>query len=190
MTDLHENATTVGELVTADLAAKAGKSVDDYLRDEVEKYRNKLHVAEIEIERERERANGYLEKNQNITAGIFALIEPEILSAFQSMVSESLDDVLNGNDFENAVESIVDSIVDRRVESEVERALDNSHFLDADEVDERIGDSIGDGAFDSAVRDVVQEMSNDGDILADTAIRDAVREMINDGDIRLTFDSV
>ena len=161
MTDLHENATTVGELVTADLAAKAGKSVDDYLRDEVERYRNKLHVAEIEIERERTRANSYLEKNQNITAGIFALLEPEILAAFTSMVDEAMNDVLNGNDFERAVESIVDD----RVEKEIEHAFDRSQFIDGDDVDERISDAIGDSSFDAAVRDVVREMINDGDIV-------------------------
>ena len=161
MTDLHENATTIGELVTADSAAKAGKSVDDYLRDEVEKYRNKLHVAEIEIERERTRANSYLEKNQNITAGMFALLEPEILAAFTSMVDEAMNDVLNGNDFERAVESIVDD----RVEKEIEHAFDRSSFIDGDDVDERIGDAIGDSTFDAAVRDVVRDMINDGDIV-------------------------
>ncbi len=152
---------TVGELVTQDLAAQAGQSVDDYLRDEVEKYRNKLRVAEVEIERERTRANSYLEKNQNITAGIFALLEPEILAAFQSMVDESMNDVLNGNDFERAVESIVDD----RVEKEIEYAFDRSPFIDGDDVDERIGDAIGDSSFDAAVRDAVREMITDGDIV-------------------------
>lgn len=161
MTDLHETATTIGELVTADSAAKAGKSVDDYLRDEVEKYRDKLRVAEVEIERERTRANSYLEKNQNITAGMFALLEPEILAAFTSMVDEAMNDVLNGNDFQNAVESIVDD----RVEKEIEHAFDRSSFIDGDDVDERIGDAIGDSSFDAAVRDVVREMINDGDIV-------------------------
>ena len=161
MTDIHDTATTIGEFVTADLAAKAGQSVDDYLRDEVEKYRNKLHVAEIEIERERTRANSYLEKNQNITAGMFALLEPEILAAFTSMVDEAMNDVLNGNDFERAVESIVDD----RVEKEIEHAFDRSSFIDGDDVDERIGDAIGDSSFDAAVRDVVREMITDGDIV-------------------------
>ena len=152
---------TVGELVTQDLAAQAGQSVDEYLRDEVEKYRDKLRVAEIEIERERTRANSYLEKNQNITAGMFALLEPEILAAFTSMVDEAMTDVLNGNDFERAVESIVDD----RVEKEIEHAFDRSSFIDGDDVDERIGDAIGDSSFDAAVRDVVREMINDGDIV-------------------------
>src|SRR5210317_2220567 len=102
---------TVGELVTQDLAAQAGQTVDEYLRDEVEKYRNKLHVAEVEIERERTRANSYLEKNQNITAGMFALLEPEILAAFTSMVDEAMNDVVNTAVFERAVESIVEDRV-------------------------------------------------------------------------------
>jgi hypothetical protein len=153
--------TTIGELVEQDEARKAGVSVDDYLRQQVDQYRNKLHVAEIEIERERNRANGYLEKNQNITAGIFALLEPEILAAFTSMVDEAMTDVLNGNDFERAVESIVEN----RVEKEIEYAFDNSQFIDGDDVDERISDAIGDSSFDAAVRDVVREMINDGDIV-------------------------
>lgn len=153
--------TTIGELVEQDEARKAGVSVDDYLRQQVDQYRNKLHVAEIEIERERNRANSYLEKNQNITAGIFALLEPEILAAFTSMVDEAMTDVLNGNDFERAVESIVEN----RVEKEIEYAFDNSQFIDGDDVDERISDAIGDSSFDAAVRDVVREMINDGDIV-------------------------
>jgi hypothetical protein len=153
--------TTIGELIEQDEARKAGVSVDDYLRQQVDQYRDKLHVAEIEIERERNRANSYLEKNQNITAGIFALLEPEILAAFTSMVDEAMTDVLNGNDFERAVESIVEN----RVEKEIEYAFDNSQFIDGDDVDERISDAIGDSSFDAAVRDVVREMINDGDIV-------------------------
>jgi len=157
MTDLHETANTLGSLETVQ---KAEFTPDD-LRAEIEKLRNKVHVAEIEIERERTRANSYLEKNQNITAGMFALLEPEILAAFTSMVDEAMTDVLNGNDFERAVESIVDD----RVEKEIEHAFDRSSFIDGDDVDERIGDAIGDSSFDSAVRDVVREMINDGDIV-------------------------
>tara|TARA_R100000951_G_scaffold23203_1_gene19364 strand:- start:3229 stop:3771 length:543 start_codon:yes stop_codon:yes gene_type:complete len=153
--------TTLGELVEQDEARKAGVSVDDYLRQQVDQYRNKAHVAEIEIERERNRANGYLEKNHNITAGMFALLEPEILAAFTSMVDEAMNDVLNGNDFERVVESIVDGCV----EKEVEHAFERSSFIDGDDVDERIGDAIGDSSFDSAVRDVVREMINDGEIV-------------------------
>lgn len=186
MTDLNQNTSVNVDNVEP---MKAEFTPDD-LRVELDKLQHKLRMSDLEVERERERANGYLEKNQNITAGIFALIEPEILAAFTSMVEEAMGDVLNTNDFENAVESIVDSIVDRRVESEVENAFEGSQFVDGDDVDERISDAIGDSSFDSAVRDVVQEMVNDGDILADTAIRDAVREMINDGDIQLTFTSV
>jgi len=150
MTDLNEMTNVL----------KAEFTPDD-LRAEIEKYRNKLHVAEIEIERERTRANSYLEKNQNITAGMFALLEPEILAAFTSMVDEAMNDVLNGNDFERAVESIVDD----RVEKEIEHAFDRSSFIDGDDVDERIGDAIGDSSFDAAVRDVVREMITDGDIV-------------------------
>lgn len=164
MTDLNSTDNrepkTVGELVTQDLAAQAGQTVDEYLRDEVERYRNKLHVAEIEIERERERANGYLEKNQNITAGIFALLEPEILAAFTSMVEEAITDITNTSAFENAVEGIVDT----RIETEIENHFERASFLDADDVDERIGDAIGDSTFDSCVRDAVRDMINDGDI--------------------------
>jgi hypothetical protein len=160
MTDLHETATTIGELVTADSAAKAGKSVDDYLRDEVEKYRDKLRVAEVEIERERTRANSYLEKNQNITAGMFALLEPEILAAFTSMVDEAMNDITNTGAFERAVESIVED----RVETEFEKQLDRTQFIDSDDVNDQISDAFGDSHFDSCVRDVVKEMIRDGDI--------------------------
>lgn len=157
MTDLNETANTLGSLETVQRA----EFTPDDLRVELDKLRNKVHVAEIEIERERTRANSYLEKNQNITAGIFALLEPEILAAFQSMVNESMNDVLNGNDFERAVESIVDD----RVEKEIEYAFDRSPFIDGDDVDERIGDAIGDSSFDAAVRDAVREMITDGDIV-------------------------
>lgn len=157
MTDLQTELNKLGSL---DTVQRAEFTPDD-LRAEIEKLRNKVHVAEIEIERERNRANSYLEKNQNITAGIFALLEPEILAAFTSMVDEAMNDVLNGNDFERAVESIVDD----RVEKEIEHAFDRSQFIDGDDVDERISDAIGDSSFDAAVRDVVREMINDGDIV-------------------------
>jgi len=157
MTDLKTEFNKLGSL---DPVQRAEFTPDD-LRVEIEKLRNKVHVAEIEIERERNRANSYLEKNQNITAGMFALLEPEILAAFTSMVDEAMNDVLNGNDFERAVESIVDD----RVEKEIEHAFDRSSFIDGDDVDERIGDAIGDSSFDAAVRDVVREMINDGDIV-------------------------
>jgi chromosome segregation ATPase len=157
MTDLKTELNKLGSL---DPVQRAEFTPDD-LRAEIEKLRNKVHVAEIEIERERTRANSYLEKNQNITAGMFALLEPEILAAFTSMVDEAMNDVLNGNDFQNAVESIVDD----RVEKEIEHAFDRSSFIDGDDVDERIGDAIGDSSFDAAVRDVVREMINDGDIV-------------------------
>ncbi|MGA0394222.1 MAG: hypothetical protein ACO3MW_09215 [Rhodospirillales bacterium] len=157
MTDLKTELNKLGSL---DPVQRAEFTPDD-LRAEIEKLRNKVHVAEIEIERERTRANSYLEKNQNITAGMFALLEPEILAAFTSMVDEAMNDVLNGNDFERAVESIVDE----RVEKEIEHAFDRSSFIDGDDVDERSGDAIGDSSFDAAVRDVVREMINDGDIV-------------------------
>ena len=157
MTDLKTELNKLGSL---DPVQRAEFTPDD-LRAEIEKLRNKVHVAEIEIERERTRANSYLEKNQNITAGMFALLEPEILAAFTSMVDEAMTDVLNGNDFERAVESIVDD----RVEKEIEHAFDRSSFIDGDDVDERIGDAIGDSSFDAAVRDVVREMIIDGDIV-------------------------
>ena len=160
MTDIHDTATTLGEFVTADLAAKSGQSVDDYLRDEVEKYRNKLHVAEIEIERERKRANEHLEKNQNITAGLFALLEPEILHAFTSMIEESIEDITNTGAFERAVESIVED----RVETEFEKQLERANFIDSDDVNDQISEALGDSHFDSCVRDVVKEMIRDGDI--------------------------
>ena len=116
MTDLNETTpTTIGELVEQDEARKAGVSVDDYLRQQIDQYRNKLHVAEIEIERERTRANSHLEKNQNITAGLFALLEPEILHAFTSMIEESIEDITNTGAFERAVESIVDDRVEREI---------------------------------------------------------------------------
>lgn len=157
MTDLKTELNKLGSL---DPVQRAEFTPDD-LRAEIEKLRNKVHVAETESEFQRTRANALLEKNQNITAGIFALLEPEILAAFTSMVDEAMTDVLNGNDFERAVESIVDD----RVEKEIEHAFDRSSFIDGDDVDERIGDAIGDSSFDAAVRDVVREMINDGDIV-------------------------
>ena len=157
MTDLNQNT----EVNVDNVEPMKAEFTPDDLRAEVEKYRNKLHVAEIEIERERTRANGYLEKNQNITAGMFALLEPEILAAFTSMIDEAMSDVMNGSEFERAVETIVDD----RVEREIEDAFERSQFIDGDDVDERIGDAIGDSSFDAAVRDVVREMINDGDIV-------------------------
>jgi hypothetical protein len=148
MTDLQTELNKLGSLETVQ---KAEFTPDD-LRAEIEKLRNKLHVAEIEIERERTRANSHLEKNQNITAGIFALIEPEILHAFTSMVEESIVDIIKTGTFERTVEGIVDN------------QFESANFLDADDVDERIGDAIGDSTFDSCVRDAVREMINDGDI--------------------------
>jgi len=156
MTDLQTELNKLGSL---DPVQRAEFTPDD-LRAEIEKLQNKLRVSEVEIERERERANGYLEKNQNITAGIFALLEPEILAAFTEMVEEAVTDITNTSAFENAVEGIVDT----RIETEIENHFERASFLDADDVDERIGDAIGDSTFDSAVRDAVRDMINDGDI--------------------------
>jgi signal transduction protein with GAF and PtsI domain len=156
MTDLQTELNKLGSLETVQKA----EFMPDDLRAEIEKLRNKVHVAEIEIERERKRANEHLEKNQNITAGLFALIEPEILAAFTSMVEESIEDITKTGAFERAVESIVDD----RVERDIEDAFERSTFIDGDDVDERIGDAIGDSSFDAAVRDVVREMIRDGDI--------------------------
>ena len=156
MTDLNQNTSVNVDNVEP---MKAEFTPDD-LRVELDKLQNKLRVSEVEVERERKRANDYLEKNQNITAGIFALLEPEILAAFQSMVSESMEEVLASVEFENAVDTYFES----KLETEIERALDSSSFLDADDIDERIGDAIGDSSFDAAVRDAVREMINDGEI--------------------------
>jgi signal transduction protein with GAF and PtsI domain len=157
MIDLNETANTLG---SPENVLKAEFTPDD-LRAEIEKLRDQIHVRDIEIERERTRANSHLEKNQNITAGLFALLEPEILHAFTSMIEESIEDITNTGAFERAVESIVDD----RVEREIEDAFERSQFIDGDDVDERIGDAIGDSSFDAAVRDVVREMINDGDIV-------------------------
>ena len=160
MTDLNQNTeTNVDNVDNVELLGKAEFTPDD-LRAELDKLQNKLRVVEIEAERERKRADEYLEKNQNVTAGIFALIEPEILSAFKSMLEEAMDDAFTGSrSFESAVEDVVRNTVD------------DMDFLDDDAVNDRITEAISDSQFDTAVRDVV-------------------REMINDGDIRLTFDSV
>ena len=113
-------------------SAELTKTERDNLRVEVDQLQNKLRVSEEEVEAERNRANSALKKTQKITEGIFTLLEPEILAAFQSMVDEAI-----GN------------------------------------VDKRIGDAIGDidwtgdqitSSFDTAVRDAVSEMINDGDI--------------------------
>ena len=133
-------------------SAELTKTERDNLRVEVDQLQNKLRVSEIEVERERKRANEHLEKTQNITAGIFALIEPEILHAFTSMIEESIEDITNTGAFERAVES------------QIENVFDNSSFLNADDVDERISDAFGDSHFDTCVRDVVKEMIRDGDI--------------------------
>ena len=130
---------------------KTEYTLDDY-QSALETVQNKLRVSEIEVERERKRANEHLEKTQNITAGIFALIEPEILHAFTSMIEESIEDITNTGAFERAVES------------QIENVFDNSSFLNADDVDERISDAFGDSHFDTCVRDVVKEMLRDGDI--------------------------
>ena len=156
MTDLNQNT----EANVDNVEPMKAEFTPDDLRVEIDKLMNKLRVSEVEVERERKRADDYLEKNRNITTGIFALIEPEILAAFTSMVSESLEDALGGVEFENAV----DAHLDNRLETEIERALDGSEFLNADDIDERISDAIGDSSFDAAVRDVVREMINDGDI--------------------------
>lgn len=195
---------------------KTEHTLDDY-RSALETVQNKLRVSEIEVERERNRANEHLEKTQNITAGIFALIEPEILHAFTSMIEESIETITNTGAFERAVES------------QIEYAFDNSSFLNADDVDERIGDAFGGSLFDSCVderigeafgdshfetcvRDVVKKMVDEaignvdkriGDAIGDidwtsdqitssfdTAVRDAVREMINDGDISISVENI
>jgi len=156
MTDLNQNT----EVNVDNVEPMKAEFTPDDLRAEIEKLQNKLRVSEIEIERERERANGYLEKNQNITAGIFALLEPEILAAFTEMVEEAVTDITNTSAFENAVEGIVDT----RIETEIENHFERASFLDADDVNERIGEAIGDSTFDSCVRDAVREMINDGEI--------------------------
>tara|TARA_R100001460_G_scaffold31259_1_gene61542 strand:+ start:373 stop:852 length:480 start_codon:yes stop_codon:yes gene_type:complete len=159
MTDLNQNTETNVDNVDNVEPMKAEFTPDD-LRVELDKLTNKLRVSEIEVERERKRADDYLEKNQKVTAGIFALIEPEILSAFTSMLEEAMDDAFTSSrSFESAVEDVVRNTVD------------DMDFLDDDAINDRITEAISDSQFDTAVRDVV-------------------REMINDGDIRLTFDSV
>ena len=149
MTDLNQNT----EVNVDNVEPMKAEFTPDDLRVELDKIQNKLRVSEIEVERERKRA-------KDSAAGIFALIEPEILAAFQSMVSESLEQVMDGVEFENAV----DAHLETKLETEIERALDGSSFLDADDIDERISEAVGDSTFDSAVRDVVRDMINDGDI--------------------------
>ena len=153
MTDLNQNTeTNVDNVDNVELLGKAEFTPDD-LRAEVDKLQNKLRVVEIEAERERKRADEYLEKNQNVTAGIYALIEPEILSAFKSMLEEAMDDAFTGSSsFESAVEDVV------------RNTIDDMDFLDDDAVNDRITEAISDSQFDTAVRDVVREMINDGDI--------------------------
>lgn len=138
MNDLNQNTAVNVDNVEP---MKAEFTPDD-LRVELDKLQNKLRVSEEEVEAERNRANSALKKTQKITEGIFALLEPEILAAFQLMVDEAIRDV------------------DERIET----ALDESSYVDSDDIDERISDAIGDSSFDAAVRDAVREMINDGDI--------------------------
>ena len=133
-------------------SAELTKTERDNLRVEVDQLQNKLRVSEEEVEAERNRANSALKKTQKITEGIFTLLEPEILHAFTSMIEESIEDITNTGAFERAVES------------QIENVFDNSSFLNADDVDERISDAFGDSHFDTCVRDVVKEMIRDGDI--------------------------
>ena len=120
-------------------SAELTKTERDNLRVEVDQLQNKLRVSEEEVEAERNRANSALKKTQKITEGIFTLLEPEILAAFQSMVDEAI-----GN------------------------------------VDKRIGDAIGD----------IDWTSDQITSSFDTAVRDAVREMINDGDISISVENI
>ena len=149
MTDLNQNI----EANVDNVEPMKAEFTPDDLRVEIDKLMNKLRVSEVEVERERKRADDYLEKNKAVTAGIFALIEPEILSAFQSMLEEAMDDAFTSSrSFERAVEDVVRNTVD------------DMDFLDDDAVNDRITEAISDSQFDTAVRDVVREMINDGDI--------------------------
>ena len=149
-------------------SAELTKTERDNLRVEVDQLQNKLRVSEEEVAAERNRANSALKKTQKITEGIFTLLEPEILHAFTSMIEESIETITNTGAFERAVES------------QIEYAFDNSSFLNADDVDERIGDAIGD--IDWTGDQITSSF--------DTAVRDAVREMINDGDISISVENI
>ena len=127
MTDLNQNTAVNVDNVEP---MKAEFTPDD-LRVELDKLMDKLRVSEVEVERERKRADDYHEKNQNVTAGICALIEPEILSAFKSMLEEAMDDAFTGSSsFESAVEDVVRNTVD------------DMDFLDDDAVNDRITEAI------------------------------------------------
>ena len=154
MTDLNQNTeANVDNVDNVELLGKAEFTPDD-LRVEVDKLMNKLRVSEEEVEAERNRANSAFKKTQKITESIFTLIEPEILSAFQSMLEEAMDPeaLTTSRAFESAVEDVVRNTVD------------DMDFLDEDAVNDRITEAISDSQFDTAVRDVVREMINDGDI--------------------------
>ena len=60
MTDLNQNTSVNVDNVEP---MKAEFTPDD-LRVELDKLQHKLRMSDLEAERERERANGYLEKNQ------------------------------------------------------------------------------------------------------------------------------
>ena len=93
---------------------------------------DKLRVSEVEVGREQS-ADG--EKNQNVTAGIFALIEPRYCRLFKSML-EAMDDAFTGSSsFESAVEDVVRNTVD------------DIDFLDDDAVNDRIAEAISDSQF-------------------------------------------
>lgn len=142
--------TTIGELIEQDEARKAGVSVDDYLRQQVDQYRNKLRIAEIDLDISRKTEDEQRERTRAMTAGLMALIEPEIVAMFESMLYDHTNDIIQSADFESAVEDALDTKLDR--------------YLDADDIDERISDSFGDSNFDTCVRDVVKEMIRDGEI--------------------------
>ena len=86
--------TTIGELIEQDEARKAGVSVDDYLRQQVDQYRNKLHVAQIDLDIARKTADEQRERTRAMTAGLMALIEPEIVAMFESMLYDHTNDII------------------------------------------------------------------------------------------------
>ena len=156
MTDLRELAENqIGALSEVKKHYDAEFTPDD-LRAEVERLTNKLAELEGDLRNtnglrvsETERANKYMDKCQTTAAALFDLMEGEIVACFTGL----LEDLGDNPEFE------------RRMERMVEDALDGSNFIDGDDVDERIGDAIGDSSFDAAVRDVVREMITDGDIV-------------------------
>jgi len=164
MTDLRELAENqIGALSEVKKHYDAEFTPDD-LRAEVERLTNKVAELEGDLRNtnglrvsETERANKYMDKCQTTAAALFDLMEGEIVACFTGL----LEDLGDNPEFERRMESMIEDginnagiITDDDVESQIESFIDNSEI-----------EPTGSASFDAAVRDVVREMIQDGDIV-------------------------